>query len=254
MPGLALRPMITKAQVKEIRALATAKGRREWNAFAAEGDKMAREWLGTDQPLRYVAALPDWILKNQALIERHPEAELLELSEDELHRISVQQSPNGALVVAPMPPTPEGLPANEWCLVLEQIQDPGNLGTIIRIADWFGVKHVVCSPGCADYYNAKVLSAAMGGHLRVQLHTASLPQFLETCRMPVLAATLHGKSTRDADQYGAAALLIGNESKGLSAELLRFATEEVTIRRRGGAESLNAAVSAGILLATLLPE
>ena len=118
-------------------------------AFAAEGGKLAREWLAADGPLRYVAALPAWLDDHKALLARHPEAQVLAVTEEELSRISTLQSPNGALVITHLPEPPKALPQNEWCLVLEQIQVPGNLGTIIRIADWFGVQHIVCSPGCA---------------------------------------------------------------------------------------------------------
>src|SRR5690606_7815385 len=111
----------------------------------------------------------------------------------------------------------------------------------------------VCSPGCADYYNPKVVGAAMGGHLRVHLHVSPLPAFLASCGIPVLAATLGGKPLGSVQPLPAAVLVIGNESKGISSEVLRHATMEVTMPRRGGAESLNAAVSAGRLLAGLLP-
>jgi TrmH family RNA methyltransferase len=245
--------VITKAQVKDIRALATSKGRHEQNAFLIEGNKLAKEWLSAEKPITYIIALDDWLKQNHSLMLRHPEAQVLSVTENELARVSTHQSPNDALVVAPIPASPGQLPFNEWCLVLDTVQDPGNLGTIIRIADWFGIDHVLCSPGCADFYNPKVVAAAMGGHLRVQLHIASLPDFLAQCNMPVLAATLHGRALQEIKPLPRAALIIGNESKGISEEVLRFATQQVTIARRGGAESLNAAVSAGILLSALLP-
>jgi TrmH family RNA methyltransferase len=246
--------MISKAQVKEIRALATAKGRSEQGAFMAEGDKLAREWLSAGGAIRYVVALPSWLEEYGALVARHPEAKVMAVSEEELARVSSLQSPNGALVVAPLPGSPAELPGDEWCIALDNVQDPGNLGAIIRIADWFGIGHVVCSPGCADYHNPKVIGAAMGGHLRVQLHVAPLPLLFARCAMPILAATLHGMSASAVPKPAAAVLLIGNESKGIGAGALKYATQEVTIPRRGGAESLNAAVATGILLATLLPD
>ena len=246
--------MITKAQVKEIHALATAKGRTELHAFLAEGDKLVREWLHSDAKIQYVVALESWLDGNERLTALHPEAKVIAVSEADLARVSSVQSPNAALVVPRIPPPPQSLPTREWCIALDTIQDPGNLGAIIRIADWFGIRHVVCSPGCADYYNPKVVGAAMGGHLRVQLHVASLPLFLGSCDMPVLAATLGGKPVATVHKPAAAALVIGNESKGISPEVLKFTTQQVMIPRRGGAESLNAAVSAGILVAMLLPD
>ncbi len=243
--------MITKAQVRDIRALATAKGRAESGRFLVEGDKLAREWLAADAKIEYIVGVGGWLADHRQLIGRHSEAVVIEVSEAELARISTQQSPNSTLLVAHIPTTPKYLPADEWCIVLDTVQDPGNLGSIIRIADWFGVGHVVCSPGCADFYNPKVVAAAMGGHLRVQLHVTALPPFLSACSMPVLAATLGGDPMNQIQKPERAALIIGNESKGISAEVLRCATREVTIPKLGGAESLNAAVSAGILLAVL---
>lgn len=245
--------MLSKAQVKYIRSLALQKYRKEHNAYIAEGDKLCREWLSSSAALQYVVCLEAWAQQNQALIGRHPEAELLVAAPHELEAISQQQTPNQALIVAKLPHVPAVLPREEWCLALDTIQDPGNLGTIIRIADWFGIGHVVCSPDCADAFSPKVVQAAMGGHLRVQLHQADLLSFLDTVRMPVLAAALEGEDVYRVPRQEAAVLLIGNESKGLHPELLQRATGKVTIPRAGGAESLNAAVSAGILCALLLP-
>lgn len=251
---VALPPVITKAQVKDIRALATAKGRREQGLFLVEGDKMAREWLAAAEgDIQYIVGLPPWLQSEATLIGRHKAAQVISVTEEALARISTQQSPNGALIVARIPAVPKQLPTNEWCIVLDAVQDPGNLGTIIRIADWFGVVHVVCSPDCADYYNPKVVAAAMGGHLRVQLHTTVLVPFLKKYEAPVLAATLAGRPMSEISRLKAAALIIGNESKGISAEVKACATQEVSIPRRGGAESLNAAVATGILLAALGP-
>lgn len=244
--------MITKAQVKEIQSLTRSKGRGEHQAFLAEGDKLAKEWLNSDQRVRYIVALAGWVEKNMELIKKHGEALVLEVTQSELERVSAQTTPNEAIVVAELPAAPESLPRNEWALVLDTIQDPGNLGTIIRIADWFGIQHVVCSPGCADFYNPKVVASAMGGHLRVKLHETDLVPFLKNCGMPVLAATLGGKPMVSVEKLPAAALLIGNESKGLSEEVLNSSTTQITIPRKGGAESLNAAVSAGILVSHLM--
>jgi TrmH family RNA methyltransferase len=251
---VALLPVITKAQVKDIRALANVKGRQEQSAFLVEGDKLCREWLQAGNSLKYIIGTDDWLKANGALVSRHPEATVIDASENELERISTQQSPNRALIVAAMPAPPRNLPTNEWSIVLDTIQDPGNLGAIIRIADWFGIGHIVCSPGCADYHNPKVVAAAMGGHLRVQLHLAALPLFIASCAMPVIAATLNGTPLNQMPRQQAAALIIGNESRGIAPDVLQHTTASVTIPKRGGAESLNAAVAAGILVAALTPQ
>lgn len=245
--------MLSKSKAKYIRSLAEQKYRKENNAYPVEGDKLVKEWLSSQSEIKMVLGTEEWMRSNSSLLGRHPEAELITVRSEELASVSNLKTPNQVISVASMPATPESLPFTEWCLALDTIQDPGNLGTIIRIADWFGIKHVVCSPDCADAFNPKVVQSAMGGHLRVHIHKASLPAFLGQVQIPVLAAALSGDNVYRMEPLPAAVLLIGNESRGLSAELLALATSKVLIPRRGGAESLNAAVSAGILCALLTP-
>lgn len=248
---LSFAGMLTKAQVKDIRLLVQHKYRSERGAFLVEGDKMAREWLSAGGQIELIVALEEWLQQHEPLVRRHAEAQVIPVQPNELERVSALQTPNQALLVASLPKPPASLPTAAWCLVLDGIQDPGNLGTIIRIADWFGISHVVASPDCADFYNPKVVQSAMGGHLRVQLHTTALLPFLKQVTIPILAAALEGENIYSADRPEAAVLLIGNESKGLSAPVLAQATRRLTIPRLGGAESLNAAVSAGIICALL---
>jgi len=245
--------MLSKAQSKYIRSLSLQKFRKENNVFVAEGDKIAREWLVSGSNIQMIVAVEDWAAQNLALIAKHPFASVHIVSEAILQSVSTLQTANKALLVVGMPAQEKSLPTNEWCLVLDDIQDPGNVGTIIRIADWFGIDHIVASPASADFYNPKVVQAAMGGHLRVHLHHVPLLDFLSSYKAPVLAAALNGDDIYKFNNAGAVALLIGNESKGLSTELLEKATKKVTIPRQGGAESLNAAVSTGILCALLKP-
>lgn len=246
--------MLTKAQVKDIRSLAEHKYRREKRAYIIEGDKMAREWLNSSTDIRQIFALKDWALENSALIARQSQAITTIIEPHELEKISTLQTPNSALLVVSFPADPQDIPANEWCIALDKIQDPGNMGTIIRIADWYGINHVIASPESVDFYNPKVLQSAMGGHLRVQLHTTQLPAFLRKVTIPILAAALDGHSIYELPKPDAAVLLIGNESKGLSDEVLAMATEKINIPRRGGAESLNAAVATGIICAVCIPQ
>ncbi len=245
--------MLSKSQAKYIRSLAEQKYRKENNVYPVEGDKLAKEWLSAQVTIRMIVGVEAWMQSNEALISRHPEAQTITVSRDELETLSSLTTPNQVLLVAELPKQTGTLPADEWCLALDTIQDPGNLGTIIRIADWFGIDHVVCSPDCADAFNPKVVQAAMGGHLRVQIHKADLPAFIAGVSMPVIAASLSGDNVYHMDPLPAGVLLIGNESKGLSPGLVQLATHNVMIPRRGGAESLNAAVSAGILCALLMP-
>ena len=245
--------MLTKAQVKDIRSLAQHKSRKEQGAYIIEGDKMAKEWLAAGAGIRHIIATETWLAQHAEWTRGHADALITAVKEQDLERISQLETPNKVVLVATLPPAEEPPALKEWCLVLDKIQDPGNMGTIIRIADWYGIRHIVASPDSVDFYNHKVLQSAMGGHLRVNLYTAPLPSFLQQLNIPVIAATLDGVNVYESQSPKAAALLIGNESKGLSPEVQQLATQKIMIPRRGGAESLNAAVATGILCALLLP-
>lgn len=246
--------MLSKAQIKHIRALGLQKYRQEHKQYTAEGDKIVREWLQSAQHIEMIVALEDWAARNTALIAKHPDTALYIVAQHVLESVSQLQTPNGVLIVASMPNQTESLPDNEWALALDDIQDPGNMGTIIRIADWFGIRKIVCSAGCVDVYNPKVVQASMGGHLRVAFEERNLDDYLKSVSIPILAAILDGENIDSMDRLDAAVLLIGNESKGVSPALQALATKRITIPGKGGAESLNAAVSAGICCAMLMPE
>ncbi len=245
--------MLTRAQNKHIRSLTLQKFRNENKEFIVEGEKMALEWLSFNKPIRMIVGTKEWVDLHDKAIEQHPEAQLHVVKARELSALSGMQTPNGVLLVVPMP-EPEVVPSSpEWYLALDDIQDPGNMGTIIRIADWFGIRHVVCSPGCVDIYNPKVVQSAMGGHLRVNVYESDLETFLSQSELPKYAATLDGENIYEMERQSAGILVIGNESRGVSGIIQSLATKKVTIPRKGGAESLNAGVSTGILCALLLP-
>lgn len=245
--------MFTKAQNKYIRSLTQQKYRKEYNVFITEGVKIANEWLKSGEEIQVIVATSEWAADNKVLIERHPNAELYIVKERELDSFSAMKTSNQVLLVVGRPKELDVTAIkNEWCIALDNISDPGNMGTIIRIADWFGIKHVICSPESVDAYNPKVIQAAMGSHLRVNLYTAELHLFLSNTQMPILAATLDGENIYSMPKPESGVLLIGNESFGVSQTLLNMAARKVTIPAKGGAESLNAAVSAGILCALLV--
>ena len=245
--------MLSKAQNKYIRSLTHQKYRKEHQAFIAEGDKIAKEWLNSTWQVQMIICLQQWADENAVAIALHSEAKLYIVTEERLAAISALQAPNHALLVVNMPEEHAALPDKGWCIALDDLQDPGNMGTMIRIADWFGIQHILCSPGCVDVYNTKVVQAAMGGHLRVQVHKTDLANFTASTSLPVLAAVLNGESAYTAGRQPEGVLVIGNESKGVSAEVLKMATKVITIPGKGNAESLNAGVAAGILCALLLP-
>ncbi|MES2704747.1 MAG: RNA methyltransferase [Bacteroidota bacterium] len=244
--------MLSKAQNKYIRSLTQQKFREEYKVFTAEGEKIAAEWLRSSSKLQMILATEEWASEYDELISRHPEAELHIVKDHELSALSSLQTANQVMLVAALPVAKSMPDFTDWCIALDNLQDPGNMGTVIRIADWFGINQVICSPGCVDVYNPKVVQSAMGGHLRVDIYKADLTTWLTTTKLPRIAATLNGKNIYEVAKPAAGVLLIGNESRGLSPDLVALADMEVMIPRGGGAESLNAGVSAGILCALLV--
>jgi TrmH family RNA methyltransferase len=242
--------MLSKAQNKYIRSLSQQKYRKEYNVFVAEGDKIALEWLNSEADIKMIVGLQEWIARHRGSINKHPEASVHIVETHILEALSTLKTPNMVLLVVALPPAIE-LRDFKWCLALDDIQDPGNMGTIIRIADWFGWEQIVCSPGCVDIYNPKVVQAAMGGHLRVNIITEDLATYLPKVNKPIFAAALNGENIYDIPKQQEGLLIIGNESKGISEPVMQLANKKVTIPRLGGAESLNAGVSAGILCALL---
>lgn len=245
--------MFTKAQNKYIRSLTQQKYRKEHQVFVAEGVKIAGEWLMSDEDIQIIVATPAWEESHRELLLKHPGAELYIVREHELEAISGLKTANQVLLVVKQPAAPDiRTIGRDWCLALDDIGDPGNMGTIIRIADWFGIRHVIASPGSVDFYNPKVIQAAMGSHLRVNLYSAELGTFVSGSNLPLLVATLHGDNVYNISPPDAGIIMIGNESRGISEALIAKAGYKVTIPSKGGAESLNAAVSAGILCALLV--
>jgi TrmH family RNA methyltransferase len=174
-----------------------------------------------------------------------------EISETELERISQLKTPHQVLAVVKQFEVTQP-DVSGFVLYLDTVQDPGNFGTIIRIADWFGVKHIVCSAGCADHYNPKVVQSTMASIARVNVFYDETNDWLQQQNTTIYAASLHGKPLSQFSKTEKGILIIGNESKGIREDFLKLANEPVTIPRRGEAESLNAAVATGILLSHLI--
>ena len=239
--------MLSKSTVKYIQSLQHKKLRDAEGLFVAEGPKLVKELLeGNIFTCKGVYALPSWIetcsYANKDL--------LFPITEIELTKISQLSQPNAVVAVFQKKEVnPTFSVHNNITLVLDDIQDPGNLGTIIRIADWFGVKNIVCSNHTADMYNAKVVQSTMASIQQVNvLYTDLFEWFQQNKKVPILAATLGGANIKTLAPIKEGILIIGNESKGVSAQLLQLTTQHITIPRIGEAESLNAAVAAGIIL------
>jgi TrmH family RNA methyltransferase len=240
--------MLTKAQVKYIQSLGHKKLRDSEKAFIAEGPKLINELLnaGNVKPLGIYAL--------SSFADAHPQLrDITIVKEAELERISGMTAPNEVLGVFSKPVFDKPVFRNTFSLMLDGIQDPGNMGSIIRSADWFGIRTIVCSSDSADNFNAKVVQSTMGSIARVQVIYTDLGEFIGNTDLPDLyAATLGGKSVYETDGLKEGMLIIGNESKGISAELLKKAKYHVTIPKKGNAESLNAGVAAGILISHMI--
>jgi TrmH family RNA methyltransferase len=246
--------MLVKSQVKYIQSLSQKKFRDEEGLFVAEGPKIINELLAGNQvELHSLFGTGSWLSANASLLSSSASSSVHIITHQELERISFLTTPNEVLAIFKKPCF--AIPSNEadsLVLMLDNLQDPGNLGTIIRCADWFGIKQVICSPGSADQFNPKVVQSTMASIARVAVHHTDLAVFLSArVGAPVYAAALDGRSLAEYKGVDRGILVIGNESKGISPEVMAFATDRITIPRRGEAESLNAAVATGIILSHL---
>jgi RNA methyltransferase, TrmH family len=244
--------MLLKSQVKYIQTLGHKKFRDAEGVFVVEGPKITGELLNADNVnLVQGFATSEWLNTNAHLISG-AEKLMTVVKDDELERISFHSSPNQVLAVFTKPLFKNNSETDGITLVLDTIQDPGNLGTILRTADWFDVRRVVCSYETADVFNPKVVQSAMGSIIRVELKYDDLREYLlRRSHTPVYAATLDGTDLQSKILAKEAIILLGNESKGIRQEIEMLANVKVRIPRKGGAESLNVAVACGILLSMI---
>jgi len=250
-----MHKMITRSQVKMILSLQKRKVREENSLFVIEGDKLVREYILAGNRVKLLAGKPEWIDGESERVTEGAD-ETVTLSYDELRRISSLKTPHNVLAVAPMLKSEysDNLLAGRLTPVLEYVQDPGNLGTIIRIAAWFGMGNIICSPDCVDFYNPKVIQATMGAFMHVTVWYRPLEAFLGKAvidGIPVYGATMDGRSVYESDLGGEGIILFGNESRGISDGLLGYVTRRITIPGPGkplaGIESLNVSMAAAII-------
>lgn len=247
--------MLSRAQIKYIHSLRLKKYRQKYGRFTAEGAKVVDELL--KEPHIHIDSLfatEEWLEQNLSLEGLTRKFSMSTVSEQDLQQISNLDSPQAVFAVCKLPSMHQ-LPelSGRISLALERIQDPGNLGTIIRIADWFGIENVVCSLDCADTFSPKTVQATMGSIARIRITEVSLDKMLgKAGNIPTYAATLNGIDIREFSKIKEGIILIGNEGRGLSEKMLQMATYHITIPGLGKAESLNAAVAAGIICGRLL--
>jgi TrmH family RNA methyltransferase len=246
--------LITKSQVKYIQSLAHKKFRDAESVFVVEGPKVTLELL-MDAQLRprQVYAVRNWIGELPPdVVQRLKAGPLVEVGEAELERLSALATPNQVVAVFEKPVFPGPVWSEGVHLVLDTIQDPGNLGTIVRLADWFGISVVVAGPESADVFNPKAVQSTMGSIGRVNVLYEDPVVLLGRLHLPVYAAVLDGDSLYGLPRIRQGFIVIGNEARGIGDALLKLATRRVTIPRIGAAESLNAAVATGIILSHLV--
>jgi len=243
--------MISRNEVKYIQSLTHQKGRKETSNFLAEGVKLIDELLNTcPNHIEMIYALEGYIKK---VADTHKGVLYKEISEEELNRISQLQTPNQAVaVVRQFSVTLPEKDYKGWLIGLDGIQDPGNMGTIIRLADWFGVKHILCTLDSADVYNTKVVQASMGSIARVAVHTVDLREWLNNYKGSVIGTLLSGTPLHQFSFPGYGMIVIGREGSGIRDEIQPFIQQQVSIPSFGQAESLNAGVATGIVLWELM--
>lgn len=239
---------LSKNKIKWIRSLQQKKFRDELGLFVVEGEKMVSEALESFG--KYVEFL--CITKSSSIFPKNPSFEIVIASEEELKNISTLKNPNKSLVVLKIPSKNE-IKTN-FRIALDGIQDPGNMGTILRLADWFDVKEIICSKDTVDIYNPKVVQASMGAIFRINVVYCDLPTYLSKTNEPIFGALLEGENIYKKTVIPKGILVLGNEGNGMSDKVIELINEPITIPRFGKAESLNVSVAAGILLSEFFRE
>lgn len=242
---------LSKNRIKYIHSLELKKNRKADHVFLAEGPKLVGDLLG-HFPCRFLAATESWLSRNP-----HPEAEEVCLvTDEELQRASLLKTPQQVLAIFGQPDEEPDLtlPAQTLCLALDDVQDPGNLGTIIRMADWFGIGQIYCSPGCADAYNPKTVQATMGALARVRVCYTALPDLIRALPgTPIYGTLLDGDNLYHEPLEEKGLIVMGNEGNGISDEVRTLVNRKLYIPNypvgRETSESLNVAIATAIVCA-----
>jgi len=246
--------MISINQIKHINSLKQNKFRKIHKEFIAEGEKTVADILSSNFEISSIFALEEWLEKNQ---DNCKEIEVEQISEKELNRISSQKTPNKVLAVVKIPENKIDFQTifSDLILMLDNINDPGNLGTIIRIADWFGIKNIICSENTVDLYNPKVVQATTGSIARVKVCYTELKEFIQKTpeNITVYATLLEGENISKSKLKKTGIIIIGSESHGISKELFPFIKKKIKIPEyltktdTQKAESLNASIATAIV-------
>ena len=238
--------MLSKNTVKFIKSLHQKKYRLESAKFFVEGGKSVVEVLQSSFTVDLLLVTQEFATKHAALLSGKA-FEVLFVTPNQLEQLGQYQSNDAALAVVQMKPNQAFLPEKgELILALDEVRDPGNLGTIIRIADWYGIKKLIFSSHTAEFYNPKVIQSSMGSFTRVQFYYGDLAQAFQEWKLPVYGAFLEGESIHELTNPTPGVLLLGNESQGISKEVEKWVSSKITIPSFGKAESLNVAIATAI--------
>lgn len=243
--------MLSKSQISFVNALHHKKQRKEHALFITEGIKSITEFLDSDYTVDTIFCTSEYLQKFGKITQK---VKLLEVTENELKKISTLTTPQHALALVQIPKKTH-IDAEsfkgKFSLVLDGVQDPGNLGTIIRTAEWFGFSAIICSPDTVEAYNPKVVQATMGSLSRINVYYTDLCALFDYNKLPVYGALLEGENLYQTSFGKEGFLVLGNEGKGISENVVSKVDHAVTIPRFGNAESLNVAVSAAIFCSEL---
>jgi TrmH family RNA methyltransferase len=233
---------------KLIKELHDRKGRNEHKLFLVEGEVSVLEFLKSDYKLEALIASTEFLNDHKSEVKNIAE-KILEVKKTELEKLGTLSSNDKAIGIFHQKDIPVFEMENEIVLALSDVNDPGNLGTILRIADWYGVKKIVASKNTVDVYNPKVISATKGSFARVQVYYEDLKAFLENHQnVPVLGADLAGENVHTYKYPEQGILLMGSESHGIHLDLEKYITQKITIPRYGEAESLNVGIATAVVL------
>lgn len=242
---------LSKNRIKYIHSLELKKNRKADRVFLAEGPKLVGDLLG-HFPCPFLLATSEWLSKNRRL----PVEKVTEVSEEELARASLQKTPQQVLAVFRQPDDKwdASVIRRSLCLALDDVQDPGNLGTIIRLADWFGIEHIFCSPNTVDVYSPKAIQATMGGIARVKLHYTPLPELIGSLKdTPVYGTFLDGEDMYAQPLSACGLIVMGNEGNGIGKEVEKLINRRLYIpnypAERATSESLNVAIATAVVCA-----
>jgi TrmH family RNA methyltransferase len=240
--------MITKNQIKYINSLQQKKFRLEHHSFVVEGAKSVIELLKSDFEIELLFVTKSFFEENKTRLQNLSiQPELTEANE--LEKAGSFSSNNAALAVVKTKDNTELLVGDtEFALILDDIRDPGNLGTIIRIADWYGITKIICSTTTVDVYNPKVISSTMGSFSRISLYYTDLEMYIKNQSGNIYGALLDGENIHQTKFTTPGYIIIGNEANGINEEITKLITHKITIPRFGGAESLNAGIATAVVL------